>query len=158
MKFDRKNRKSGQENKFYPNQSFIGTSIFLKGELTGEEDLVIEGKFQGKIDLRNHNLIVEQGGKAKADIHVKNITINGEVNGNIHASGKVLISKEGQMKGDIIAPRISIDDGAQFKGSVKMNREEDKPSLPKAKPPSLPAEKKKQEDDAPSPQAEETSK
>jgi len=123
LKFDMKAKKGKQENKSTQKYSSLGASLFLKGELKGEEDLVIEGKFQGKIDLRDHNLIVEQGGKIKADIQVKNVTINGEVSGNIYASGKVFISKEGQMKGDILAPRISIADGAQFKGSVKMEKD-----------------------------------
>jgi len=120
LKFEMKNKKNEEESRLPSKHSYLGTSLFSKGELTGEEDLVIEGQFQGKINLRNHNLIIEKEGKVKADIHVKNVTINGKVQGNIYASGKVFISKEGQMKGDIFAPRISIVDGAQFKGSVRM--------------------------------------
>ena len=108
----------------------FGSSLFLKGELSGEEDFVIEGKFQGKINLENHNILVEHGGKVEADIHVKNITIDGSVKGNIHASGKVFISKDGQMKGDINAPIISIMDGAQFKGGIRMNQDSEYTSHP----------------------------
>ncbi len=101
----------------------LGRHLFLKGKLSGEEDLVIEGQFQGKIDLENHNILVGRGAKVEADIRVKNITINGIVKGNIWASGKVFISKDGQMKGDLNAPRISIMEGAKFKGAVKMEKE-----------------------------------
>lgn len=101
----------------------FGSSLFLKGELSGDEDLLIEGQFHGKIDLGNHNILVDQQAKVEAEIRVKNITINGNVKGIINASGKVFISKEGQMQGDIKAPIISIMDGAQFKGSVKMEKD-----------------------------------
>jgi len=150
MKFEKKNKMTDQRNKLPQKQSSFGNSLFMKGELKGEEDVVIEGQFQGKIDLRNHNLIVELGGKAKADIQVKNITINGEVTGNVYASGKVFIAKEGQMKGDIIAPRISIVDGAQFKGSVKMDEEVDK-TLPLKEKIDLLTEEKKYQGKKPSP-------
>jgi len=98
----------------------FGTTLNFQGELCSSEDLIIEGKFQGKIDMKNNNLTVGSEGKVNADIHVKNITIKGIVEGNIFANGKVFIEKEGQMIGDISASRISIMDGAQFKGSVKM--------------------------------------
>lgn len=98
----------------------IGSSLHLKGELSGEEDLFIEGKFKGKIELLNSNLLIGHSAKVEADIQVKNITIEGSVQGNVYALEKVFISEEGQMMGDIIASRISIMDGARFKGSIKM--------------------------------------
>jgi len=115
-----------QDKKFNPGEEFpqkpsrLGSTLILKGELSGEEDVVIEGNFQGKINLTNHNLIIEKGAKVEAEIFVKNITLNGHVIGNIYASEKVFISPDGQMEGDIHASRISIMDGAQFKGSIKM--------------------------------------
>jgi cytoskeletal protein CcmA (bactofilin family) len=108
----------------------FGTSLFLKGELSGDEDLVIQGRFQGKINLRNNNILVSEEGNIKADIQVNNITVKGSVKGNIHAAGKVFISEEGQMEGDIIAPTISIMDGARFKGSVIMDTEVKHIALP----------------------------
>jgi len=101
----------------------LGPSLFLKGELSGAEDVVIEGQYKGKIDLANHNILVGRGAKVQGDIRVKNITINGTVEGNIDASGKIFISKEGQMKGDLKAPKISIMEGAKFKGGVKINKD-----------------------------------
>jgi cytoskeletal protein CcmA (bactofilin family) len=102
--------------------AFFGPSLFLNGELSGKEDLIIEGQFQGKINLKNHSLIIGPEGKVEADIRAKNITIKGYVKGNIFASGKVFISEEAQLDGNITASIISVMDGAQFKGSVKMEK------------------------------------
>lgn len=115
-----KDKQNIVEQSINTNISRLGPTLNIKGELSSNEDLIIEGQFQGKLDLKNHNLLVEQAGKVDADIHVRNITIKGKVKGNIFASGKVYIQKEGQMIGDVSASRISILDGAQFKGSVKM--------------------------------------
>jgi cytoskeletal protein CcmA (bactofilin family) len=99
----------------------IGPSILIKGELTGMEDLTIDGTVEGKIELRDHNLVVGPNGKIKADIYGKTITITGEVRGNAYASHKVEIGETGTLHGDIVAPRIAIADGAHFKGSVEMS-------------------------------------
>ena len=112
------------------NTARFGSSFRLKGEISGEEDLIIEGRFRGKIDLKNHSLLVEQTGKIKAEIRAKNVTIKGSIEGNIYASGKVFITKDGNVKGDIISPKISIMEGAGFKGSVKMDMEEGLKQLP----------------------------
>jgi len=151
-----KDKKSSQNDKYPLRQSRIGASLSFNGELNGQEDMVIEGQFQGKIDLKNHNLKIEKGGKVKASVQAKNITIIGEVDGNIYASEKVFISKEGQLRGDIFAPRISIADGAQFKGSVKMKEGIEKMPLPEEKPKPLYEQKKSQEESFPT--AEETTK
>lgn len=100
--------------------TLLGATIDIKAELTGNEDLVIEGKFHGKIDIKNNDLTIESNADVDAEIQAKNITIRGRIKGNINASGKVYIEKEGKMVGDIAAARISIMEGAQFKGSMKM--------------------------------------
>ena len=100
--------------------TFLGHANSFDGDLKGNEDLVIEGKFHGKIEIKNNALVVEKNAEVDAEIQVRNITIKGKVKGNIYASGKVFIEKEGQMIGDISAARISIMEGAQFKGSMKM--------------------------------------
>jgi cytoskeletal protein CcmA (bactofilin family) len=115
-----KEKDSRQEEGIPRNIARLGPSLFLKGELSGEEDIMIEGHIEGKVDLQNNNLLVGKRGNIEADIRVRSITIEGSVTGNVNASGKVFISKEGRMKGDITASVISIMDGAQFKGSVKM--------------------------------------
>lgn len=108
----------------------IGPSILIKGELTGMEDLTIDGTVEGKIELREHNLTVGPNGKIKADIYAQTITITGEVHGNAYAQEKVEIGETGILHGDMVAPRIAIADGAQFKGSVDMSQGTRKESRP----------------------------
>ena len=100
--------------------AILGTTLDVKARLFGDEDLIIKGKFRGKIDLKSNDLTVENNAVIDAEIKVRNITIRGRVKGNVTASGKVYIEKEGQMVGDIAAARISIVEGAQFMGSMKM--------------------------------------
>ena len=100
--------------------SWFSSSTHVKGDLRTSEDLIIQGKLRGKIHMENSDLTVESSAKIKAEITVRNIVVRGFIEGNIHASGKVLIEKDGQMIGDISASRISIMEGAQFKGSIKM--------------------------------------
>src|SRR6476660_3344968 len=95
----------------------IGKSIFIRGELSGNEDLTIEGTVEGKIELKEHNLIVGSTGKIQAEIHAKAVTIQGEVHGNVRAEDRIEIATSGTVKGDLISPRIIISDGARFKGS-----------------------------------------
>ncbi len=98
----------------------IGSSIVIDGEISGEEDLVIQGTVKGKIVLKE-NLIVESSGVVEADIETANVTISGQVTGNIHASQRVELRADGRMVGDLKAPRILIADGASFKGNVDMD-------------------------------------
>lgn len=100
----------------------IGPSIQIKGELQGDEDLTIDGRVEGKIDLREHNLTIGPNGKIRADLYAKSIVIAGEVSGNAFAAERVEIAPSGRLAGDITAPRITIADGAHFKGSVDMER------------------------------------
>lgn len=100
----------------------IGSSIQIKGELQGDEDLTIDGRVEGKIDLREHNLTIGPNGKIKADLFAKTIVVAGEVSGNANAAERVEIAPTGRLIGNIAAPRITIADGAHFKGSVDMER------------------------------------
>lgn len=100
--------------------AIIGQSIFIKGELTGNEDITIDGKIEGKISLKDHHLTIGPGGKIKADLTAKTITILGDVLGNVTAKEKVELKETGKLRGNIQAPRISVADGAFFKGSVDM--------------------------------------
>jgi cytoskeletal protein CcmA (bactofilin family) len=102
--------------------ALIGQSIHFKGELTGNEDLTIDGTVEGKIDLKEHNLTIGKNGRIKADLHAKTIIIVGEVTGKIIADEKVEIQATGRLDGDIFSPRLSIADGAHFKGTVDMDR------------------------------------
>lgn len=100
----------------------IGPSIFIKGELSGDEDLTIEGQVEGKIELKNHNLTIGSKGKIQADVHANAIIIKGDVTGNVYAKEKVEIAGSGHLTGDITSPRIVISDGAHFRGSVDMQK------------------------------------
>ncbi|TXS92706.1 polymer-forming cytoskeletal protein [Parahaliea maris] len=99
----------------------IGPSIKIKGEVTGDEDLVIRGSVDGTIDLSSHEVTVGESGKVKADIKARTVIINGEVTGDITGGEKVIIAKTGHVRGNIIAPRMTLEDGAVFKGSIDMD-------------------------------------
>lgn len=103
-----------------PESSRLGPTATLNGEWICDEDVIIEGKLEGKIDSKNHDLRIEKEAKVKADIQGKNITIHGKVTGNITATRKILIGEEARITGDLTAPQIAIQEGAKFKGSVKM--------------------------------------
>lgn len=100
----------------------IGQSISIKGELTGNEDLTIEGKVDGKVVLKDHNLTVGANGRITAEIHAKTVLVLGEVVGNVTADDKVEVAATGSMRGDILAPRVVLADGARFKGAIDMDR------------------------------------
>ena len=100
----------------------IGQSIHIKGDVIGNEDLTIEGKVEGKVFLKDHNLTVGANGKLVAEIQAKTVMVLGEVTGNITADDKVEVAATGSMRGDIQAPRVVLADGAKFKGAIDMDR------------------------------------
>ena len=108
------------EKRPLPQTSRLGSTAKLKGDWICDEDVIIKGHLQGKIDLGDHDLLIEKEATIKADIQGKNITILGKVAGNITASGKILVGKEAKMIGDLSAPQIAIQEGAKFKGRVAM--------------------------------------
>ncbi len=99
----------------------IGPSIEIKGSVSGDEDLVIQGKVEGTIDLGAHEVTVGESGRVNADITARTVRIDGEVSGDVRGTEKVVISKTGNVKGNIIAPRMTLEDGAIFKGSIDMD-------------------------------------
>ena len=99
----------------------IGSSIFIKGDLTGEEDLVIQGRVEGKVDLKQNSVTIGKNGRVKADIYGKLVTIEGEVVGNLFGQDQIIIRGTGNVLGNVSAPRISIEDGARLKGSIDMD-------------------------------------
>jgi cytoskeletal protein CcmA (bactofilin family) len=100
----------------------IGKSVIIKGELTGSEDLTIEGHVEGKIELRQNVLTIGPNGRIKAQVFAKSVVILGEVTGNVTASEKVDLRDNGSVDGDIAAPRVAIAEGAHFRGSIDMQR------------------------------------
>ena len=100
----------------------IGKSVIIKGELSGSEDLTIEGHVEGKIDLKDNVLTIGPNGKIMAEVFAKAVVVLGEVTGNVTASEKVDIRDNGSVDGDIASPRVAIAEGAHFRGSVDMQR------------------------------------
>jgi cytoskeletal protein CcmA (bactofilin family) len=105
----------------------IGKSVVIKGELSGSEDLTIEGNCEGRIELRDNVLTIGPNGKIRAEVFAKSVIVLGEVTGNVTASEKVDIRDNGSVDGDIISPRVAIAEGAHFRGSVDMQRAGAKP-------------------------------
>lgn len=114
----------------------IGKSVIIKGELSGSEDLTIEGQVEGRIDLKDNVLTIGPNGKIKAEVFAKAVVVLGEVTGNVTASEKVDIRDNGSVDGDIASPRVAIAEGAHFRGAVDMQRSgaraQAKPNLPGA--------------------------
>jgi cytoskeletal protein CcmA (bactofilin family) len=106
----------------------IGKSVVIKGELSGSEDLTIEGQVDGKIELRQNVLTIGPNGRIKAQVFAKSVIILGEVTGNVTASEKVDIRDNGSVDGDIAAPRVAIAEGAHFRGSIDMQKQGAKPA------------------------------
>ncbi len=112
-------------------RALIGSSIKIEGNLSGGEDLFVEGRVKGKIDLDQHNVTIGTNGHIKADIHGRSIDIMGEVEGNLYGSEQITLRKSSKVRGDLFAPRVSLEDGSDFKGSIDMTS---KPAV-EAKPP-----------------------
>jgi len=100
----------------------IGKSIHIKGELSGNEDLTIEGKVEGKITLNGYSVTIGQSGLVMAEIHAKSVVVCGQVRGDITADESVEVAATGTVLGNVRAPRVVLADGAHFKGSVDMER------------------------------------
>jgi cytoskeletal protein CcmA (bactofilin family) len=124
-------------------QAVIGASISIVGDVTGGEDLTILGKVEGKIALPKHSVTVGQSGRISADIQAKTVSVAGEVRGNLVASEQIVIRRTATMLGNLTAPRVGLEDGCCFRGSVEMESPE-KPAAAMAQPAgSAPAAKAK---------------
>jgi cytoskeletal protein CcmA (bactofilin family) len=99
----------------------IGKAIRIKGEVHGEEDLIIEGRVDGTIALKNNHLTLEGSAVITAHVDVQNITVKGQMTGNTTATDKVEITSAAKVVGDIKAPRVVMADGAKFRGAVEMD-------------------------------------
>lgn len=101
----------------------IGKSVVIKGELSGSEDLYVDGNVEGKIELRDHRLTVGPNGNVKADVTAKAVVIQGKLEGSLNASERVELSKSAVVTGDVITQRIAIEEGAFLKGKVDIKKE-----------------------------------
>jgi cytoskeletal protein CcmA (bactofilin family) len=104
-------------------QATIGRSIVLKGELSANEDLLIEGQFDGTVNLQDHCLTVGANGRVTAEIQARQVVIYGTVKGNVSAREKIDVRRTGNVTGDLTSASISIEEGAYFKGSIDILRE-----------------------------------
>lgn len=98
----------------------IGRSISIKGEVTGDEDLLIQGRVDGSVDLKDHSVTVGPEGQVKADIIGRVVTVEGRVDGNINAGEQAILLSSAVVHGDLKAPRVVLEDGARFRGGVDM--------------------------------------
>jgi cytoskeletal protein CcmA (bactofilin family) len=103
-------------------QATIGKSLVIKGEVTGSESLYIDGKVEGSINLSGNRVTVGRNGPVAANISAREIVVLGKVRGNVTASDRVDIRSEGSLTGDVTAQRISIEDGAFFKGGIDIRK------------------------------------
>jgi cytoskeletal protein CcmA (bactofilin family) len=116
-------------------QATIGKSLIVKGEVSGSESLYIDGKVEGAISLPGNRVTIGRNGQVAANISAREIVVLGKVRGNCQASDRVDIRSEGSLTGDVIAARISIEDGAFFKGGIDIRKagsetKADKPAEP----------------------------
>jgi cytoskeletal protein CcmA (bactofilin family) len=103
-------------------QATIGKSLVVKGEVSGSESLYIDGKVEGAINLPGNRVTVGRNGQVAANITAREVVVLGKVRGNIQASDRVDIRSEGSLTGDVAAARISIEDGAYFKGGIDIRK------------------------------------
>jgi cytoskeletal protein CcmA (bactofilin family) len=108
------------------NLAQIGKSVVIKGELSGSEDLYVDGQVEGSIALKNHSLTVGPNGQIKASIEAKGIIVQGKLEGNVQASDRVDLRKSAVVAGDIVTQRISIEEGAYLKGKVDIQGKSEK--------------------------------
>jgi cytoskeletal protein CcmA (bactofilin family) len=102
--------------------ALIGKSVVIKGELSGSEDLYLDGQVEGSIELRNHNLTVGPNGNIKASVSAKGVVIQGKVEGSVNASERVELRQSAVVTGDVMTQRITIEEGAFLKGKVDIDK------------------------------------
>ena len=106
--------------------ALIGKSVMIKGELSGSEDLYLDGQVEGSIELRNHNLTVGPNGNIKANVSAKGVVIQGKVEGSVNASERVELRQSAVVTGDVMTQRITIEEGAFLKGKVDIAKDSGK--------------------------------
>jgi cytoskeletal protein CcmA (bactofilin family) len=98
----------------------IGASIKIKGDLSGDEDLLIQGHVNGEIRLPKNKVTIGASGRVEADVYGKNIQVEGQVKGNLYGEVDVIVRASGRVQGNIVGPRVTLENGANFKGSIDM--------------------------------------
>lgn len=106
-----------------PECAHIGKSVKIKGELSGSEDLYVDGQVEGTINLLQNNLTIGPNGQLRADVHAKGVVVQGKVEGNIEASERAELTKSAIVVGDVATERMVVEEGAYLKGKVDMQKE-----------------------------------
>lgn len=110
----------------------LGPSISINGKLTGDEDLLIEGHVEGEISLKQNSVTIGRSGVVKADVYAKTICIEGEIHGNLFGDDQVVIRQSGKVFGNLTAPRVTLEDGAKFRGAIDMEPKAQRAAAPQA--------------------------
>jgi cytoskeletal protein CcmA (bactofilin family) len=110
----------------------IGRSIQINGDVRGDEDLRIEGDISGTVQLKNSNLTIGKEGKVRADVYARSITVYGTTEGDLYATERINVHINAQVRGNITAPKVGIEEGARFKGSIEMDQDAVDKALGKA--------------------------
>lgn len=101
-------------------RALIGESVRVEGTISGSEDLLIDGEVEGTVKLQGNSVTVGRGGRVKADIHGRVLVVEGNVQGDLFAGEQAVVRASGEVRGNITSPRVSLEDGAKFKGSIDM--------------------------------------
>ena len=111
-------------------RSVIGTAIVIHGEVSGGQDLLVNGRIEGKVSLANQSLTVGREGRIKADMFAKLVSIEGTVEGTIRGEEKIVLRGTGSVRGNLIAPQVILEEGCRFKGSIDMGDNNDDQESP----------------------------
>jgi cytoskeletal protein CcmA (bactofilin family) len=120
---DRETERTPESRSRTGEAAVIGPSIQINGDLSGEEDLIIQGKVTGTIQLKEKSLTVGTQGQVDANVLSKSVIVEGEVKGDLYGSERVAIRKTGNVHGNIVSPKVSLEEGCRFKGSIDMDQE-----------------------------------
>ncbi|HJX84835.1 MAG TPA: polymer-forming cytoskeletal protein [Candidatus Angelobacter sp.] len=111
-------------------QATIGKALVIKGEVTGSESLYVDGIVEGSINLPDHRVTVGRNGQVTANVTAREVVVLGKVKGNVTVSDRVDIRHEGSLSGDVVCQRLSIEDGAYFKGSIDIRKPKEQANAP----------------------------
>lgn len=120
-----------QPEKFSNDVAHIGKSVVVKGELSGSEDLYLDGEVEGSIDLQDHSLTIGPHGRVRANVKARDVVVHGKVDGNVQGTDRVELKRSAVLTGDIHTQRIVIEDGAFFKGAIDIKKDAPK-AVPKS--------------------------
>jgi cytoskeletal protein CcmA (bactofilin family) len=131
-------------------RAIIGPTLKIQGEVSGEEDLLIQGQIDGKISVKGQSVTIGKSGKVQADIHAKIIRVEGRVRGDLFGLQEIVIEASGDVEGNLVAPSVRLENGSRFKGSIDMESAR-QPVLQPAVPQSGPSDKSDDRATKPSP-------